>query len=305
MRIHEWCVAVLKGRSTNMRLTELFQLCTKHYQGATFESADALRAALAPYGEYIAIVTQHYDYVTLNDDGQPDAPVVELAKEVLRTHDNRYTLEVLWRRMQDRLAVTDNLDLPTLKAMLAERNCFTLEDRSLELVRLQPKGETLEVEPLRFKAKVEHAVAIDLTELTQTELRQLKRAIVAELRKRAENNRELQAERRENRRIERLKTIIDYYQVTDATTVEQLFSDRLITKREQMCCMEVGLVTVGMVYAWVIAHELHVSDSELRKLAQKRLVKIAAFHDPELARLIPIMSFPGIRRAQRGMRSND
>jgi len=50
---------------------------------------------------YFVFEDFRYSYVMFEDDGQRDAPVLELAKEVLRSHSNRYTLSVLRRKMEE------------------------------------------------------------------------------------------------------------------------------------------------------------------------------------------------------------
>ena len=77
-----------------------------------------------------------YDYVTFVDDGQIDMPILEQAKDVLRSHDNRYTLEVLCRKINAQNLGTDEVDDAMLKNMLTERKCFTLESRSITLFKL-------------------------------------------------------------------------------------------------------------------------------------------------------------------------
>ena len=44
MNIREWCIAILKGKSSNMRFTELHNLCKKHYIEQNFDSEDELFA---------------------------------------------------------------------------------------------------------------------------------------------------------------------------------------------------------------------------------------------------------------------
>ena len=102
MNIHEWCIAVLKGRGSITKISDLYNLCTKHYRERTFDSEDELLAALEPFNEYFCIEDFRYDYVTFGDDGQKDSTIIELAKDVLRSHSNRYTLSVLCRKMNER-----------------------------------------------------------------------------------------------------------------------------------------------------------------------------------------------------------
>ena len=64
MNIHEWCIAVLKGKVNNTKCSDLYNLCTKHYRERTFDSVDELFAALEPFNEYFCFEDFKYDYVT-------------------------------------------------------------------------------------------------------------------------------------------------------------------------------------------------------------------------------------------------
>ena len=65
MNIHEWCIAVLKGRVNYTKTSDLYSLCTKHFRERNFDSADELLAALEPFKEYFYFEDFHYDYETL------------------------------------------------------------------------------------------------------------------------------------------------------------------------------------------------------------------------------------------------
>lgn len=194
MKIYEWCIAVLKGQKRNVRFSDMYRFCTNHYQDATFEDENALRAALEPYMDYFLFEDYHYDYVTFEDDGQTNAPMLELAKEVLRSHGNRYTLEVLCRRINDQ---GGGVDEAALKNMLSGRKCFTVESRSITLFKLSPLGQAYNIEPIKFnRGRVGKAdqqqdaqkraleVELHLDELSLAQLRKLKRAITAEEKRR-------------------------------------------------------------------------------------------------------------------------
>ena len=117
MNIHEWCIAVLKGRSSNTKSSDMYNLCAKHYRERSFDSVDELLAALEPFKEYFCFEDFRYDYVTFEDDGLEDSPLIELAKDVLRSHSNRYTLSVLCRKMNEEGNIDMALDDATLKAL--------------------------------------------------------------------------------------------------------------------------------------------------------------------------------------------
>ncbi len=313
MSIHEWCIAVLKGKSQNIRLTELYSLCTKHYKESKFDSEDDLLTALEPFKEYFLFEEYVYDYVTFEDDGQIDTPILEQAKDILRSHDNRYTLEVLCKRINAQKTETAEVDETTLKNILSERKCFTIESRSITLFKLSEKGLSYDVEPIKFsrgkatkaekkpseKKKKAPVVGMNLEELTLSQLRQLKRAIFSEEQKRKKNeNTKKQVEERENNRINKLKRIIEFYEVSDLTTIEQLWLKKLISKKEYTKCIGWRLFSVGEVYDWVISHNMHMNMDKYHKQTLNRMIKIASFHDPELARLIPDVRFSGIQKTQ-------
>ena len=96
--------------------------------------------------------------------------------------------------------------------------------------------------------------------------------------------------------------IISYYQITDDTALEELWTDKLIRKEEWTKCDNWGLHTVGQVYAWVESRHLTERQDDYRKRTMQRMLKIASFHNPELARLIPHVKFSGIQKANRGIK---
>ena len=63
-----------------MKCSDLYNLCAKHYRERSFDSVDELLAALEPFKEYFCFEDFRYDYVTFEDDGQKDSPLIELAK---------------------------------------------------------------------------------------------------------------------------------------------------------------------------------------------------------------------------------
>ena len=148
MNIHEWCIAVLKGRVSNTKISDLYNLCTKHFRERTFDSEDEFLTALEPFKEYFCFEDFRYDYVTFDDDGQKDSTIIEQVKDVLRSHSNRYTLSVLCRKMNETGDIDTVLDDASLKALLSTRNCFTIEARSFEIIKLSAKGEEYDVEPI-------------------------------------------------------------------------------------------------------------------------------------------------------------
>ncbi|WP_028907813.1 hypothetical protein [Xylanibacter ruminicola] len=310
MSIHEWCIAVLKGKKYNIRFAELYSLCTKYYSESVFNTEEELRSALEPFNDYFLFEEYMYDYVTFVDDGQIDMPILEQAKDVLRSHDNRYTLEVLCRRINAQNLGTDEVDDATLKNMLTERKCFTLESRSITLFKLSSKGLACDVEPMKFtrgketkneklpsEGKKVLALDIKLEELTLSQLRQLKRAVLAEEQKRKNNVKDPKlVEERENDRINKLKRIIEFYEISDYTTIEQLWLKKLISKKEYTKCLGWKLSSVGDVYNWVTSHSMPINKEKYHKHTVNRMMKIASFHDPELARLIPDVKFCGIRK---------
>jgi len=42
MELPEWCISVLKGKKNGLRLSELYNLCTKHYSEQVFGSEGEL-----------------------------------------------------------------------------------------------------------------------------------------------------------------------------------------------------------------------------------------------------------------------
>ena len=144
MSIHEWCIAVLKGKSQNIRFIELYKLCAKHYKEAVFNSEEDLLAALEPFRYYFLFEDFVYDYVTFEDDEIIDTPILELAKDVLRSHSNHYTLEVLFRKMNESDVIETQLDAFFLKSILSARDCFIIERRSITFFKLSQKGEAYE-----------------------------------------------------------------------------------------------------------------------------------------------------------------
>ena len=310
MSIHEWCIAVLKGISHNIRFAELYRLCTKHYREAVFNSEEELLTALEPFMDYFIFEDFVYDYVTFEDDGQIDTPILEQTKDVLRSHDNRFTLEVICRRINAQNLETAQVDEATLKDLMSERKCFTLENRSIALFKLSQKGQLYDVGPIKFTrgkaTKVEKLPSekkkvlefdIKLEELTLSQLRQLKRAVLAEEQKRKNNEKtKKHVEEREIIRINKLKKIIEFYEVSDLTTIEQLWLKKLISKKEYTRCIGWRLFSVGDVYNWVISHNMPLNKDKYHKHTLNRMMKIASFHDPELARLIPNVKFSGIKK---------
>ena len=316
MSIHEWCIAVLKGKSQNIRFTELYGLCTKHYKESEFNSEEKLLNALEPFKEYFLFEDFIYDYVTFEDDEKSDAPILELAKDILRSHSNRYTLEVLCRKMNENEAIEYLLDAPSLKSILSARNCFKIEHRSITLFKLSRKGEAYDIEPIVFKkpAKTEEQKQKEadqrLAKEQERQLRKaeiekerlLRKAIREQERERKREQKQKRAEHKKELRIEKLKKIISYYKITDETTMDELWANKLIRKDEQTKCNEWGLYTVGQVYNWVDERNLPERIDDYRRHTVRRMLKIASFHAPDLARLIPYVKFSGIQKANRAIR---
>lgn len=316
MSIHEWCIAVLKGKSQNIRFAELYGLCTKHYKESEFNSEEELLNALEPFKEYFLFEDFIYDYVTFEDDEKSDAPILELAKDILRSHSNRYTLEVLCRKMNENEAIEYLLDAPSLKSILSARNCFKIEHRSITLFKLSQKGEAYDIEPIVFKkpAKTEEQKQKEadqrLAKEQERQLRKaeiekerlLRKAIREQERERKREQKQKRAEHKKELRIEKLKKIISYYKITDETTMDELWANKLIRKDEQTKCNEWGLYTVGQVYNWVDERNLPERIDDYRRHTVRRMLKIASFHAPDLARLIPYVKFSGIQKANRAIR---
>ena len=316
MLIHEWCIAVLKGKSQNIRFTELYSLCTKHYKESEFNSEEELLTALEPFKDYFLFEDFMYDYVTFEDDEKVDTPILELAKDVLRSHSNRYTLEVLCRKMNENEAMEVLLDAQSLKSVLSARDCFRIERRSITLFKLSQKGEAYDIEPIVFKklAKTEEQKQKESEkriakeqerQLRKAEIekeRLLRKAIREQERERKREQKQKRAEHKKELRIEKLKKIISYYKITDETTLDDLWANKLIRKDEQTKCNRWGLYTVGQVYNWVDERNLPERIDDYRRHTVRRMLKIASFHDPDLARLIPNVKFSGIQKANRAIR---
>ena len=309
MNIHEWCIAVLKGRGSNTKCSDLYNLCAKHYRERAFDSVDELLAALEPFKEYFCFEDFRYDYVTFEDDGQKDSPLIEMAKDVLRSHSNRYTLSVLCRKMNEEDSIDTALDDASLKALISTRNCFTIEARSFEIIKLSAKGEEYDVEPVELrrpgKSKDEKEKEEERRQqhrLEKERVRLLRKAIIEKEREQKRLLKQKKVERKVERHVEKVRMIIAHYQITDKTTLEELWSNKLIRKEEWAKCDSWGLHTVGQVYAWVESRHLTERQDDYRKRTMQRMLKIASFHDPELARLIPQVKFSGIQKAIRGIK---
>ena len=271
---------------------------------------------MEPFNEYFSFEDFHYDYVTFDDDGQKDSTIIELAKDVLRSHSNRYTLSVLCRKMNETGDIDTVLDDASLKALLSTRNCFTIEARSFEIIKLSRKGEEYDVEPIvlvrpakseeekkkEAEQKLERIKKREQEKQAKVQERLLRKVIKEEERERKRKLKQKKAEHKEKLRVEKVKMIISYYQITDETTLEGLWADKLIRKEEWTKCDDWGLHTVGQVYAWVESRHLTERQDDYRKHTVRRMLKIASFHDPELARLIPYVKFSGIRKANRGIK---
>ena len=309
MNIHELCIAVLKGRVSNTKTSDLYNLCAKHYRERTCDSVDELLAALEPFKEYFYFEDFLYDYVIFEDDGQKDSPLIELAKDVLRSHSNRYTLSVLCRKMNEEGNIDTVLVDESLKALLSTRNCFTIEARSFEIIKLSAKGEEYKVEPVELrklgKSKEEKEKEEERKRqhrLEKERERLLRKALKEEERERKQLLKQKKVERKVERHVEKVRMNIAYYQITDETTLEELWSAKLIRKDEWSKCGSWGLNTVGQVYAWVESRHLTERQDDYRKRTFQRMLKIASFHDPELARLIPYVKFSGIQKANRAIK---
>ena len=290
-------------------------MCTKYYKDVVYNSEEELLASLEPFKEYFLIEDFKYDYVTFEDDGQIDTPILELAKDVLRTHSNHYTLEVLCRKMNGNEA-TVKIDEKSLKSILSTRNCFTIENRSMTLFKLSSKGESCDIEPISFRRPVkteeqmrkeaEHKLVKEqerqLQKTKREQERLLRKAILEQERERKRVQKHKRTEHRKELRIEKLKTIISYYQISDETTLKQLWVNKLIRKEEFMRCTRWKLDTVGEVYNWVDKRNLAERMDDYGKHTVQRMLKIASFHDPDLARLIPNVKFSGIQKANRALK---
>lgn len=309
MNIHEWCIAVLKGRVSNTRISDLYNLCTKHCRERIFDSEDELLAALELFNEYFCFEDFRYDYVTFDDDGQKDSTIIELAKDVLRSHSNRYTLSVLCRKMNETGDFDTVLDDASLKALLSTRNCFTIEPRSFEIVKLSAKGEEYDVEPIELRRPSKSKEEKEKEEerrrqhrLEKERERLVRKSIKEEEKGRKRLLKQKKAEHKVERLVEKVRMIIAYYQISDKTTLEELWADKLIRKDELTKCENWGLYTVGQVYAWVESRHLTERQDDYRKRTMLRMLKIASFHDPEIAYLIPNVKFSGIQKANRGIK---
>ena len=305
MYIHEWCIAVLKGKGTNIRFKELFNLYTKYYKDAVYNSEEELLAALEPFKDYFLFEDFKYDYVTFEDDGLIDTSILELAKDVLRSHSNRYTLEILCRKMNGYEAKAVKVDEQSLKRILSARDCFKIERRAITLFQLSLIGESFDIEPISFGRPIkteEQKLKEAEHKLTKEEEKQLQKAIFEQERERKRKQKQKRVEHKKELRIEKIKTIIAYYQITDETTLTQLWADKLIRKEEFKKCTRWKLNTVGDVYNWVNNKTLVERMDDYRKHTVQRMLKIASFHDPDLARLIPNVKFSGIQKANRAIK---
>lgn len=315
MLLHEWCIGVLKGHKKTFRLAELYDLCSKRYQGALFGSEKEMLAALKPYSKYFLMEDYKYDYVTFEDDGQKDQPVLEQAKEVLRSHYNRYTLEVLCGKLNEDEAKPANLTERKLKNLLSKRDCFKIESRSITLIKLSPKGEASKIDPIKFRKpsmKEEDGQTVVVQKTARKAKKQkdpareqaklLRKTIIERNRERKRKRKQTMVERKEEHRVKQLKRVIDFYQITDDTTLEHLWTDGLI--KEEDCAKSAfwGLHTVGHVYGWVNDRIDSVRLTLYGKQTVQRMLKIASFHDPELVRRIPKVKFSGTQKANRGMK---
>ena len=208
------------------------------------------------------------------------------------------------------------LDDASLNNLLSSRRCFTIEGRSMKIIKLSAKGENYDVEPivLRRPAKSEEEKKKDAEQkLEKKRIREqekqakeqerlLRKAIKEEERERKRKLKQKKTERKEDYRVEKVKTLITFYHINDETSLKQLWIDKLIRKVEYIRCADWRLYTVGQVYAWVESHNLPERMEDFRKHTVQRLLKIASFHDPELARLIPYIKFSGIQKANRAIR---
>ena len=302
MSIREWCIAVLKGKSQNIRFVELYKLCAKHYKEAVFNSEEDLLAALEPFKYYFLFEDFVYDYVTFEDDEIIDTPILEQAKDVLRSHSNHYTLEVLCRKMNESDVIETQLDSFFLKSILSARDCFIIERRSITFFKLSQKGEAYEIEPIIFRRseKTEEQKRKDSEQrLVKKRERLLREAIREHERERKREQKLKCAEHKKELRIEKLKKIIAYYKITDETTLDELWASKLIRKEELSKCNGWGLYTVGQVYKWVEERNLPERMDNYRRHTVRRMLKIASFHNPVLALLIPNVKFSGIQKANR------
>jgi hypothetical protein len=264
-----------------------------------------LLTALKPFKGYFLFEDFEYDYVTFEDDGKTDTSILELAKDVLRSHSNRYTLEVLCRKMNEDNAIEGELDGASLKKMLSERDCFKIEHRSITLFKLSQEGEAYDIEPIIFRkpAKTEEQKRKEAEQrLAKEQERQLRKAELEQERERKREQKLKRTEHKKELRIEKVKKIIAYYKITDETTLDELWAEKLIRKDELTKCNGWGLYTVGQVYYWVVERNVPERMDDYRKHTVRRMLKIASFHDPDLARLIPNVKFSGIRKANRAIR---
>ena len=305
MNIYEWCIAVLKGRARNTRFVELYQLCTKHYKEREFGSEDELQDALKPYSEFFALEEFKYDYVTFEDDGQTDAPILELAKDVLRSHQNRYTLSVLCRKMNESGTVDGQLGESQLKELLLSRKCFVVEERSVTFFGLSPMGEESDIQPIQLgrppKTEEEKQKAAEQKQqrkLAKEQKQLLRKEILEEERERKLKLKQKYAAQREERRVENVKMLTSHYQITPETTLQQLYENKLIRKVEYTKCDAWQLQTVGDVCYWVKENRLTENMDQHPKHMVERMLKIASFCTPEYVRLIPKVKFSGLRKAR-------
>ena len=183
------------------------------------------------------------------------------------------------------------------------------KSRSFEIIKLSAKGEEYDVEPVELKRLGKSKEQKEKEEerrrqhrLEKERERLLRKAIKEEERERKRLLKQKRAEHKVERHVEKVRMIIAYYQITDDTTLEELWAARLIRKEEWTKCDSWGLHTVGQVYAWVESHNLTERQDDYRKRTMQRMLKIASFHDPEFARLIPHVKFSGIQKANRGIK---
>ncbi len=311
LSISEWCIGFLKGRNVNVKLKEIFELYLQHHKDTIITTIEGFKQSLDLFGQYFIFEDFNYDYVTFVDDELNDSILIEIAKDVLRKHQNRYTLSVLLRKMKDVAGsegIKIDIDEEKLKTILQERNCFTIEARSFVICKLSDDGKNTNIEPIILRtAKTEPGKAKKKDDLGTKKLQKersvdektaskgwLREAIknqekakaqtdkVQRKARKLENKLKWRKEREARERIRKTNKAIEDYHITDKTHLQALLYYKLISKAEINFFSSLDLYSVGDVYIWVKKNGSDKNEKILSDYRWKQLLKVAAFVDPEL-----------------------
>ncbi len=291
---YKWCIAFLKGKEGSFRFTGLFDAYRKHHYVNGIDTAEKLRSALLLYPHFFFFEDFNYDYVLFEEDDDEGSDVVELAKDVLRSHQNRYTLGVLLRKMEEAdNNLTIHLDEPSLKDILSNYDCFEIEKRSFEICKLTEEGMNFDIEPVRYtrRIKSEEERAREAEEKKRRVEERLKkqeaRALREEAKKLAKQKRKLEREKalRKRRSILKEKSItikfIEDYHITNLTQLQMLLSYNLITKSAAYQCNQYQLYTLEDVFQWAIKGGMKKYKPKYIK-GMMRIIRFAIFSHPDI-----------------------